>query len=234
MFRINEHYSIVGLAVKLDANYAAGDYFWTLTYAGREPSKGEAQRCVKNFLDCVGRAYRKQGIVFKWVLVTEYEHTRIHHHVVASGGLPLKAIAGLWKHGMVRNTFLYGETFYKLAEYLIKETRRTFRNPESATKRRYGSSRNFIKPITKVEYLSKTDFDADPKPPKGYGVESNTVYRGENPFTGARYIEYVALPIGARPMTPGRRRRGRTVKPRSPVSLAAYRKAAPKQERMDC
>jgi hypothetical protein len=128
---------------------------------------------------------------------------------------------------------LYGKTFYKLAEYIIKETRKTFRDPESVPKRRYSCSRNIVKPVVKVEYLSKTDFDADPKAPKGFYVEFDKVYRGENPFTGARYMEYLALPLDDGPASKGRRR-GRAVKPRPQVSLSAYRKAAPRQERMDC
>jgi hypothetical protein len=233
MFRVNEHNAIRRLSMELDANFRPGDHHLILTYAGLPPSEAEARKHVGNFLRRVTRLCKKEGLVPRWVLATEYDHTRIHHHVIMSAGLPLDSVCRLWPHGIVRNTFLYGKTFRWLAEYIIKETRRTFRDPDSTAKRRYSSSRNLVKPVTKVEYLSKMDFDADPKAPKGYSVEADTVYRGENPFTGARYMEYTALPLDDGPM-PKRRRRGKTVRPRSSVSLSTYRKAAPRQERMDC
>jgi hypothetical protein len=232
MILVNEHNAIRGLAIKLDANYTQGDYHLLLTYAGVPPTEAEAKRHVENFLRRITRLCKKEGLTLKWVSATEYKHKRIHHHVIMNACLPLEVIYKLWGHGRVRNSFLYGESFRKLAEYIIKETRQTFRDPTSTARRRYGSSRNLITPLAKVEYLTAVDFDADPKAPKGYCIDADTVYRGENPFTGSRYMEYTALSLTDEPRLK-KWRRGKKVKPRGPVSLSAYRGAAAKQERID-
>jgi hypothetical protein len=232
MILVNEHGAIRDLSIKLDASFEAGDYHSVLTYAGVPPSETEARKHVENFLRCAARLCKKEGLVLKWVLATEYKHKRIHHHVIMNACLPLKVISELWKYGRVKNSFLYGKSFKALAEYIIKETRQTFRDPESTAKRRYSSSRSAVTPPAKIEYLTATCFDDDPKAPKGYYIDADTVYRGENPFTGSRYIEYTALSLDDDPRLK-RWRRGKKAKPRSPVSLSAYRKAAARQERWD-
>ncbi|MDR1572755.1 MAG: hypothetical protein LBS24_00395 [Clostridiales Family XIII bacterium] len=75
--------------------------------------------------------------------------------------------------------------------------------------------------------------DDDPRPPKGYYIDPDTVYRGENPCTGARYLEYTAISLTDEPRIKTWRR-GKKTRPRNPVPLSAYRKAAPRQTEMRC
>ncbi|MDR1574105.1 MAG: hypothetical protein LBS24_07325 [Clostridiales Family XIII bacterium] len=229
---MNERYSLRELAIKLDANFEAGDPHVVLTY-GVEPSLEESRKIAASFLKRLRRAYRDAGIVLKWVMVTEWANTRVHHHLVLSGGIPVSAIEKIWGQGRARASFLYGDTFRGLAEYLTKETRKTFRDPDSPVKRRFSCSRTVVTPPARTDFLTRADLDADPKPPKGYYIPPESVYRGENPFTGAKYLEYTAIPPADAP----RRKtgpRGKKTRPRNGAPISAYRKAAPRQTEMRC
>jgi hypothetical protein len=232
MLKINEHNAVRNLSIKLDANFKPGDHHLVLTHR-RIPSVAEAQRLFANFVRRLARAYKARGSSLRWVMVIEYEHTRPHHHFIVSGGLPADEIAKVWGCGIVIRRDLYGESFYGLAKYLVKETHRTFSDPAGIPKQRYSCSRNLVTPVTKVEYLSAVDFDGDPKPPKDYYIDPGTVYRGENPFTGARYMEYIALSLTDDPRIK-EWRRGKKTRPKNSVSLSAYRRSAPRQEEIRC
>jgi hypothetical protein len=234
MLRLNEHHAIRELAIKIDANFTAGDLFETLTYAGSvPPSEAEAKKRLDKFKSALLRKARQKGVPLRWVATTEYKHNRIHHHVIIGGGLTPEEVSALWPHGRTRTTFLYGETFRGLAEYIIKETRKTFRDPDTPFKRRYSCSLNVKTPPAKTEIVAHVDLDGDPRPPKGYYVDPDSVYRGENPFTGARYLEYTAISLTDEPRIKAWRR-GKKTRPRNPASLSAYRKAAPRQTEMRC
>jgi hypothetical protein len=119
MFRLNEHHAIRELAIKIDANFAAGDLFETFTHAGDVPTEAEAKKRLNKLKADLLRKAKQKGVSLRWAATTEYKHNRIHHHMIIGGGLTPAEIAALWPHGRTRTAFLYGDTFRSLAAYII-------------------------------------------------------------------------------------------------------------------
>jgi len=90
-----------------NTNFGEGDYHGTFTYAPENlpQSPEEADRIFRNFLDRVRYATKKAGLPpVKYMLVTAYKTTkdsekptRIHHHIIMSGGLSRDEIEDLWR-----------------------------------------------------------------------------------------------------------------------------------------
>ncbi|MDO4460831.1 MAG: hypothetical protein Q4C42_12280, partial [Clostridia bacterium] len=57
-----------------------------------------------------------------------------------------------------------------LAEYLIKETTKTFREEDSLYKRRYSCSANLTKPVVKKEEVDPSELWDAPEPIEGYYI----------------------------------------------------------------
>lgn len=187
--RNNDRIAVKDLTRKLNANFVPGDYHVTLTYA-EAPTRAEAERQLQNWIRRMKREFKKQGKEFRYVAVTEYKHKRIHHHVVMSY-IDTRIIDAQWKNGHIWHSNLgRSRNYRKLAEYLIKETQKTFREADNATKRRYSCSRNLIKPIVVVQQVSITELFKDPKPIKGYEIDEGSVHRFDNPITGLTHLEY--------------------------------------------
>ena len=73
------------LARKLEANFGEDDYFVTLTYKGDAPNQEEAKRRLDKFIRGMREDYRKLGSELKYIVVTEWQGKRIHHHIVMNG-----------------------------------------------------------------------------------------------------------------------------------------------------
>lgn len=194
--KINQKNSERVLSIILNHNFGPGDYHIVLTYSGEPPKKDEARRRLDRFKRSISSLYKKHGKIAKWVAATEYENARIHHHMVVSAGVDLEEIDAIWPHGFVRPTWLDDTGDYrKLAEYLIKETSKTFRDPGAVSRRRFGCSRSIVRPEPKVDSHVAASHLLDPKPVEGYYIDSDSIYKGENPFTGRPYIEYVMVAV---------------------------------------
>jgi hypothetical protein len=193
---MNDKASERQLQIKLNHNFADGDFHLVLTYAGEPPDPARAMKDLQKFQRDANRLYRSKAIVLKYITVTEYKHERIHHHVVMTGGVDLAAcILPLWPHGIIRPTWLNTDGDYRrLASYLIKETTKHFRAEDAMGKRRYRCSRTIETPETRRDYVKETEID-DPVPPAGWYIDKDSCYEGMNPVTGRRYMEYVLLPL---------------------------------------
>ncbi|MBK5254331.1 MAG: hypothetical protein JJE03_07755 [Peptostreptococcaceae bacterium] len=189
----NDRIAAKCLARVLNANFYPGDWHQVLTYS-IEPTPEEAKRYLNNFLNRMKREYKKAGKEFKCIAVTEYRHKRIHHHIVCPY-LDLKIFNDQWKEGWIRPSALgKHRNYYKLANYLIKETSKSFREPEAVFKKRYSARGKLVKPIIKREVVSASElFVNDPKPLKGYQVERDTLRRYEHPYTGLEYFEFMMI-----------------------------------------
>ncbi len=186
----NMRIAVKNLARKINANFYPGDYHLTLTYKGDEPTRQVAERELRNFLNRMKREFRKQEKELRYISVTEYKNHRIHHHVVMNY-IDLPIIQRQWKRGMVRFTPFDTERDYtKLADYLIKETDKTFRDPANAVKQRYSCSRNLVTPIVKREWVSVKQLKDDPKPIKGYEIIEESIRRYEHPYTQLEHLEF--------------------------------------------
>lgn len=190
----NDRIAYKRLARTLNANFYPGDWHITLTYSGEIPTQAEAKKDLNNFLRRMKREFRKLGKEMKYVVVTEYENHRIHHHVVMNY-IDIQIITKQWEKGRVRCTALDDSRNYqKLASYLIKETQKTFRKADNMTKRRYRASRNLVHPIvvTQEVKLSKVMWE-EPKAFKGYAIDEDSIRRFENPCTHIPHLEYMMV-----------------------------------------
>lgn len=210
--KVNLRNAVKNLTAILNNNFDESDYHITLTYSGVEPDKVEAKRCLTNFLRNMKNYCRKNGIEWRWVAVTEYENHRIHHHVVCSGIDP-EVIKAKWVRGYVNFKILEANgNYYKLAQYLIKETEKTFRLPDSVNKKRYSTSGNIVRPEIKKELVSERMLDKDPEPLKGYYIDRDTVNKYEHAILGVECMEYIQVSLDEKPRI-RKWKRGKKTKP---------------------
>ena len=189
----NDRVAVKELARLMNSNFHPGDWHATLTYEGDKPSEKEARRELRNFIRRMGREYEKAGREFRWIAVTEYKNHRIHHHIVMSY-IDDQVIRSQWKRGYVRFTSLdRSRNYRKLAEYFVKETTKTMREPGNETKKRWSSSRNLIRPIVKREIVQAKTMYEQPKAFKGYEIDRDSIHRYEHPFTGIEHLEYMMI-----------------------------------------
>lgn len=176
----------------MNANFFPGDWHVTLTYS-EVVSPAEAKRELDNFIRRMRREFKKQDKEMKFVVVTEYENHRIHHHIVMSY-IQGEIIASQWKKGRVRYTGLDKSRNYKaLANYLIKETQKTFQKADNMTKCRYRCSRNMTKPVVVQQEVRISQAWEEPKAFKGYTVDEESIRRFENPCTHIPQLEYLMV-----------------------------------------
>lgn len=200
----------------LNANYKPGDWHATFTYPNdKPPTKTQAKRDMDVFIPLLRKLYRQKGVELKYVQPTEYKHKRIHHHMVIPdlpGGM--EPVRRLWKQ-------LIAETYYaakereegkprhlrfpwsplddsgqygELAEYLIKETNQSRKDPDAICKRRYRASRNLIHPKPEVEIIDAKTWKKEAPERRGYYIDKNASFEGvsmENglPMQATVYVE---------------------------------------------
>lgn len=191
------------LARKINANFRPGDLHVILTYRKEDrPDRKQAQKNISKFLADMRERYRKAGYQLKYIMVTEYKNTAIHHHLIinmiTSGKeTTLTYIRKLWKgRGSPKFVQLYDNGEYKrLAEYLVKETEKTFRDPDCPVKQRYSCSRNLItpKPIRRTRE-TKRGWKKEPKPRPGYYIDRDSLYNGFDRL-GYPYQRYVMVKL---------------------------------------
>ena len=148
--------------------------------------------------------------------MTEYKHKRIHHHLVIPdlpGGMgPVKA---LWKTLLAENFYTAEERdrgeplhlrfpwsplddsgqYGELAEYLIKETQKSRRDPDAFSKRRYTGSRNLVHPKPVVEIIDAKQWKKDAAERKGYYIDKNASYNGFSALTGIPVQETIYVKV---------------------------------------
>lgn len=176
-------------------NFGEGDWHLILKYPPKERPETyeEAKAHRKKFLDRMRDAYRKAGIPFKWIAVTERgkKGKVLHHHLVIQdirrdGIDTVKLVKKLWTYGSEFFSALYEDGEYeKLAEYIVKaETK------EEGGWCTYSRSRNLEMPVKNVEIVKRRRWRNPPVAPKGWYVVQDSVYNGENKVTGRPYQHY--------------------------------------------
>ena len=96
-----------------------------------------------------------------------------------------------WPHGRIHATPLDGSGQYGvLAEYLVKETRRTFRDADAPYGKRWCASRNLKQPEITVEEVHAESWRKTPKAPRGYEIVPDSVQTGVHETTGAPWQRY--------------------------------------------
>lgn len=196
----NDRIAVLNLTRKINANFGPDDGHLILTYA-KEPTPEEAKHYFDLFKRRLQRKAKKAELEVKMVWATELD-SRIHHHVVINR-IDLALIRECFTWGRVKWIPLDNESngnYYRLAEYIIKETAEHFRDPESQTKQRYSCTRNLESPIIVRQPASPKEFSIDKiKPIKGYAIDEDTIMEYENPITGCPTISYMMTAIDAEP-----------------------------------
>lgn len=137
----NDRHSRNNLRQLIVHNFGEGDLYITNTYAGKPPPLEEAQRQCANFFTRLKRLYSRYGIEFRGIYVTEGgrpkedgTHTRVHHHIVITGGVPREEIEKCWqgrqskdaetRRGFCNTAVIYTEDgdrgCERIAEYMAK------------------------------------------------------------------------------------------------------------------
>lgn len=191
------------LARKINANFKPGDWHMILTYKREcRPEAVEAQKIISKLLDKLRDQYKRRGFALKYILVTEYKRKSIHHHMIINQVNDGKVttvdmVRKIWKEcGRIQTVPLYEDGEYqKLADYLVKETEKTFRDPDAPFKQRYSCSRNLITPKPEIRNRkTKSGWKIDPKPRPGYYILQDSLYNGYDKL-GYPYQRYVMVKL---------------------------------------
>lgn len=190
------------LRLLINTNFGEHDLFIGLTYGGEEcpPTPAQAKKNITKLIKRLREEYRELEAELKYIHVTEYKNKRIHHHLLINhieGQDAARIVRGLWEFGRPNFKFLDDTGQYKaIAAYLIKETDKTFRENDGGYKQRYSRSKNLIMPPAKTETVKAKKWSKEPKAPKGYYIDKDTIYNSVDPFTGREYQRYtiIALP----------------------------------------
>lgn len=193
----NDRMAIKKLARIINANFDKTCWHDTITYAGN-PTPEEAKKKLDRCLGRIRYRMKKRGLKFKWVVTTEWQNSKLHHHLITNA--PVEIVRACWKEGhILPRPFDENPNYYKLAEYIIKETSKSFREKESPFGSRYSHSRGLIIPTPNIEEVDERQLFADPKPREGYYIDWDTVRRFEHPITGLEHLEYMMISIDEEP-----------------------------------
>lgn len=193
MRRMNERNARKKLRRLLNLNFGKTSTHTVLTYnlANRTTDAEKARQDLAKFWREIKKRCRRAGTVLKYVAVAEHGKRSIHFHCVIDCGLPLEVIQECWPHGVIHSTPLYSGDYAQLAEYLLKESSRTFNDPQLAVHRkRWTASRNLEQPVPVVEIVKADSWREQPKAPRGFYVLTDSVKSGVSEFTGWPYQYY--------------------------------------------
>ncbi|MEG1437401.1 MAG: hypothetical protein RSC30_07460 [Oscillospiraceae bacterium] len=190
--KVNRDHAERNLRWLINENFGENDIHLVATYKRENrPDIETALKQRRNMLRRFERVYEKSGLEFKYIAVTEYKNTAIHHHLIINR-IDVSLLQEKWTFGKLRPTYLDDTGDYsELAAYLIKETDKTFQNSDSPIKKRWSSSKNLKKPKIKKQIIKASTWNKTPKEKKGYYIDKNSIYNGEHKFTGHPYQTYI-------------------------------------------
>lgn len=122
--KLNNEYSRKIFRWLLFNNFGKGDYHLTLTFEEELPRE-QARRELTNFIQRLRRYYNKQAVTFKYMYVTEDKRSgsRLHYHIVLSGGVSRDEIENRWHCGWANVDRLKPDKkdgLFGLSKYLTK------------------------------------------------------------------------------------------------------------------
>lgn len=176
-------------------NFKKGDWHLILKYRekDRPETYEEAKAQRQKFIGDMRKAFRKAGIPFKWIAMTERgkKGKVLHHHLVIedrneAGAGTVQLVKKLWTYGNQFFVSLYEEGGYeKLAEYIVKAE-----GKEECGWCTYSHSRNLIMPEVKRKTIYRRKWRRMPAAKKGWYVVKESIVNGTNPFTERPYQYY--------------------------------------------
>ena len=205
---VNERKAEEKLRWKLNANFGAGDYHVVLHYYDKEVTLEQAEADKKAFLRMLRTKYKQQGITWKYVACTETKRmTNIHHHIILPA-ISLQVVQEVWENVLgerqgnvsVKPLDKRGN-HAKLANYLIKETRKTIERYRQSAKRykRFSCAQGMVQPEPVYQIIAAAQWAKEPRPRKGYVLlkddDGNVMRTGIHEVTGYPWAEYAELYI---------------------------------------
>ncbi len=189
--KVNRDHAERKLRWLINENFKANDIHLVVTYKRENrPDIETALKQRRNMLRRFERVYENAGIEFKYIAVTEYKNTAIHHHLIINR-IDVSLLQDKWTFGKLRPTYLDDTGDYsELAAYLIKETDKTFRNEEVPISKRWSCSKNLKKPKITKKIIKANTWNKIPKAIKGYYIDTDSIYNGTHKFTGHPYQSY--------------------------------------------
>ena len=201
---INERRAEEELRWQLNANYSCGDYHLVLHYYDKEITLEYAELTLNKFIRSLGSMMCARGDQWKLIACTETKRmTNVHHHVIIPQ-TDLAEIQKIWRKivGGMGNVSLkplddrgqHG----KLANYLMKETRRTMERYRELGRRvnRFKRSRGLEKPEVRYEIIMANSWAKEPRPRKGsylYKFDDGETYRFGVSESGWAWQEYFEI-----------------------------------------
>lgn len=199
MQKVNERNAVKKLRRLLNTNFGHNDMHLILTYemSKRPDCKEDAKKDIEKFLRNLRKRYKKAGYELRYVSVAEYGKRSIHFHLVINKGISINELAETWPHGRIHVHPLDNSGDYsQLAEYLIKQTRKTFNDPDRAIyKKRWSSSTNLKQPEAIVEVVKSESWKEMPIAPAGYYLITDSIYTDVSDLTGYPYQYYKCIAI---------------------------------------
>lgn len=202
--RVNLNNARKKLQVLVNANFTIGDLWFDLHYNHREEpgSLEQAGKDLTKYLRKVRDEFKAAGDDLKYIAVTERgKEGKIHHHVLMNAGvLSMERVGMIWGMGYGRFEFVYSADLTTLADYIFKQGEQSFREDDTASRKRWRSSKNLVRPQPKQKRIKASTWKDVPQPPKGYIVVADSIRMGFD-FFGFPWMEYRLCKVGPPPPT---------------------------------
>ena len=183
-------------------NFNTGDCWITLTYQkDLRPSWEEMMKHMEKFIRQLRIAYKKYGWTLKYIWRPQIgKRGAIHIHILISAYSNTetrteKLVREFWPHGNPNMKVVYDLKTGDLAEYIATPLQEW--EPEEA--KNFHPSRNLIRKepeketVRRRSLIDKQGRIREPKPPKGYYIDENSIEKGINPVTGYAYRRYILV-----------------------------------------
>ncbi len=199
--KVNDANAEQKLRLLLFTNFKANDWHLVFTYRPlRRPSPDQAKAVFKKQVQQMRKHFKKElGIELKYIYVTEYESTAIHHHMIIPDA-DIRPLQKMWReYGTLRGTPIRDtQHLANLAYYFIKETKHR-KDGAGRHQRRWIASTNLKKPTVKIIKVSASEWAKEPKAKKGYYIDKTVgdgsgVKNYENPLNGLPCQFYRLIP----------------------------------------
>ena len=200
--KINERVTEERLRWKINANFRYRDLHAVLHYWDKETTFEQVMEDRALFLKRLRRICQRRGIQFKYIAVTETKRmTNPHHHVIISKMDP-EIIMEAWEGvpagcgGVSFKPMDNRGNLYKLANYLMKESRSTMERYKELGKRgkRFSCSQGMEEPEITYTVVSSSAWRKEPKARKGAALykfdDGSTCRSGWHEISGYPYQEY--------------------------------------------
>lgn len=187
----------------LDENFEKGDLWTTLTYpAGTKPTAKQVRDDMQHFLRKMRKAFKKAGKELKYIYSAgRGKRGAAHIHIVLPK-FDIDAVRDSWAEIVNAGDYVRCDfkplqakkDYYKLAEYIIKNSKEDFESDDPVYKKRYCASRNLKKPKERVEKINHKTWKKEAPEKKGYYIDKARSWDGINCYGyPVQYTVYVKL-----------------------------------------